>query len=225
MAPSRSPWRAVGLAALCASAAAAAEGRIIDRAVALVGGQVITLSELELEARVTLIQAGGVGAAKASLDQETLRAALDLAIGYRLEVAEADKLQAHALEEGELEAALKAFAARFSTERELQQFLDRHEADLQTLAAVLARSLRAAKILDGKLRLKAQVSEAELRRHYEAHRAELGASYEELRGALRQKLVSDRLRGLTAAELERIRRSGDVRLLGPFAQGAAEGPR
>ncbi len=193
--------------------------RVVDRAVAWVDGRVITLSELELEARVALVQAGGVQAASAPLDDTALRHALDLAIGQRLEEREADKLQAYPLDEAEVEAALRAFRARFPAPRDYEQFLARHEADGPQLEAIFRRALRTAKVLDGKLRLKAQVSEVEVRRAYEREAAALGsARYEELRGPLRQKLVADRMKSLAAAELTQVRHGADVRLIAPFAR-------
>ncbi len=213
-------WLLLGLAAASSAAMAQNGGRVVDRAVAVVEGRVITLSELTFEARVLLVQAGGVRAAFEPLDEETLRGALDRAIGFRLEAAEADKLSAYSLDEGEVEAGLRAFKARFATEAEFQRFLDRHEADVQMLATVIARTSRAAKILDSKLRLKAQVSEADVKRFYEQHREELNAPYEEVRAAIRQKLLSEQLERLTTAELERIRRTADVRVLAPFAKKA-----
>ncbi|MBI3182008.1 MAG: hypothetical protein HYZ28_07670 [Myxococcales bacterium] len=217
---------ALALAAFFAGASALAQadaGRVVDRAVALVDGRVITLSELEFEARAMLVQAGAVRAAFEELNEETLSGALYVAIGHRLAAAEADKLQAYPLSEAEVEAALQAFRDRFESDREFQSFLDRHDADLQLLATFISRKLRAEKLLDGKLRLKAQVSEVDLRRHYEEHRHELGASsYEELRSALREKLFADRYKRLAAQELERARKAADVRVLAPFARARPE---
>jgi hypothetical protein len=160
-----------------------------------------------------------VRAAHAPLDEATLRDALDLAIGQRLEVSEADKLQAYPLDEGDLDAALAAFQAKFSSPAEFTQFLARYEAEPSQLAAVLGRSLRTAKILDGKLRLRAQVSEAEVRRAYDEQVNLLGAGrFEEFRSSLRQKLSADKLKKLAAAELIQARKGADVRLIAPFAR-------
>ena len=200
-------------------------GEILDRAVALVDGRVITLSELEFEARVALVGAGGVQAALLPLDDAALRDALNLAIAQRLEEREADKLQAYPFDEGEVEAAVASFKGRFASGADYQRFLARHEADPQQLAAVLGRSLRTAKILDGKLRLRAQVTEAEVRQAFDRGAADLGgATYLELREPLRQRLVADRLKQLTAAELEFVRRGADVRLIAPFARAPKGAP-
>ncbi len=199
----------------------ALSGQVIDRVVALVGGHVITLSELDFEARVALIQRGAVDAANASLDDQALRSALNLAIGERLETEAADKLQAFNLEEGELDSALRDFASKFKSKAEQAAFLARHDADEQQLAAVLARRLRAEKILDSKVGLKARVSDPEMRRFYEAHRSELGGSYEEMRSAIRTKLLRERYAALAREEMAQIRKGADVRMIAPFAKDAA----
>ena len=198
-------------------ASGAPDDGVIDRAVALVAGRVITLSELEFEARVALIDRGGLEAANAPLDNQALRSALELALGERLETAAADKLQTFQLEDGEIEAAVRRFKSKFATNAELAGFLARHEADESQLAAVLARRLRAEKILDSRISLRARVSEAEIRRFYDGHRSELVGSYEGVRGQIREKLVRDRYRTLAREELLQVRKGADVRMIAPFA--------
>lgn len=219
-------WALAAALTLIAQARAqtsAPEGEVVERAVALVAGRVLTLSELEFEASVALIQRGGLQAAAARLDDEALRSALELAIGERLEIDAADKLQAFPIEEGEVDAALRAFRAKFETDADFAKFLQRHEVDVQELAAVLARKLRAEKILDSKIRLRARVSEADVRRYYEQHRSELSGSYEEMRSKLREKLVRDRYAALAREELVQIRKGVDVRLIAPFARAPSGG--
>src|SRR5262249_47554751 len=156
----------------------------------------ITLSELVFEARVALIERGGLRGADAPLDDETLRSALQLSIAERLETNEADKLQAFPLEDEEVEAAYRAFHSRFQTEDAFNAFLARHEADPQQLKSLLARRLRAEKILDSKVRLRARVTEADARRYFEQHRKELGGNFEEVRDQIREKLFRERYSSL-----------------------------
>jgi hypothetical protein len=218
----RSAWATCSL--LLAAASGAAQGldpAVIDQAVALVQGQLITLSELQFEARVALIQRGALAAAEAPLDAQALRSALELAIGERLETEAAERLQAFHLEEGEVESAMREFKSKFPSESELARFLAKHEADEQQLAAVLARRLRAEKILDSRIRLRARVSEAEVRQFYEDHRAELGSSgYDEARARIREKLFRDRYSALANEELRQLRKGVDVRMIAPFARQA-----
>ncbi|MCY1079063.1 hypothetical protein [Archangium lansingense] len=205
-----------------AGEAPAAEGRVIDRVVAVIGTQVLTLSELEFEARVTLVQRGGVRAAEVSLDEQTLRGALELAINQRLLVAGADRLQAFQAERSEVEARLRAFRDRFEDETALLAFLARHDADLEQLTAVLERGVRAERILDSRIRLRAQVSEAEVRRYWEEHKGTLGGPYEAVRDTLKEKLFRERYGQLAKEEFKLVRESARVRRVAPFAR-AREG--
>lgn len=212
-------------AALLGGQAAAQESptRVLDRVVAVVDGQVLTASELEFETRVALVQRGGVAAAEAPLDSAVMKSALDYAIGQRLHAAEAEKLQVFLLEEGEVDEALAQFQERIGGKTALDDFLARHEADRQMLGALLLRSLRAERILDSKIRLKAQVPDAEVRRYYDAHASELGGTFEELRAGLKDKLIRERYQVLAKAEMDQLRKNAKVRIVAqPLA---AEGAR
>jgi hypothetical protein len=191
-----------------------AQPKLLDRSVALIDGRVLTLSELQFEARVLLIHAGGVEAAFRELDHTTLRSALDSVIGQRLEIAEADKLKAYPLEEGELDRALERFSVRLGGTDGLQAFLKANDADASALALVLSRMLRTERVFEGKLKLKAQVSEAEAK-NLQSERADLHGLPLPV---LRQTLYNERFKSLAAAELAQVRKGGSVRLLGPFAE-------
>lgn len=198
---------------LCVPAALQAQGRLLDRSVALIDGRVLTLSELTFETRVLFVARGGVEAAFAELDHAALKSGLDQVISERLELAEADKLNAYQLEEGELDRALALFAQRIGGASELARFFQVHEADQSMLEAVLTRMLRTQRVLAGKLKLKAQVSEAEAK-HLIAERPELkGVPI----AIAREKLSAERFGAMAAAELAQVRKTGAVRLLGPFA--------
>ncbi len=187
--------------------------QIIDRAVASIEGKVITASQLEFEARVLLVSAGGVQAAFAPLDHDVLEASLRAVVDQRLALLEADKLEAYPLDPGELERAIASFRARFESEARFADFLAAHEADLNDLAEVLRRSLRAQRALEGKLRLRAQVSEGEAKGYRAAHEELKDTPIEKVRAMLVQQRFGD----LVKKELADRRRQVDVRLLGPFS--------
>ncbi len=199
------------------------DGAVIDRVVAVIDGTPITLSELEFEARVALIGRGAVRAATEALGRETLASALEYAISERLQADEANKLQAWRIEPAEVETALRAFRERFASAPEFDAFLAGQEADLQQLGSVLERGLRATRMLESKVRLRAQVTEAEIRGYFDAHRAELSGDYEDLRPALKEKLVRERYQKLVQAELEQLRRTHDVRRVARFEGGEDRG--
>ncbi|MEW5739111.1 MAG: hypothetical protein AB1938_09300 [Myxococcota bacterium] len=196
------------------------KGQVIDRAVASIEGQVITLSQLEFEARILLVNAGGVGAAFAPLDHEALKASLNAIIDERLATLEADKLEAYPVEAEEVEKAIADFRARFPSEAKFKEFLARNEADLQDVGRVLERSLRARRALEGKLRLRVQVTADDV--------AAAKAATPELRdvsdAAVKQRLANERFQKLVKQELEAARRDVDVRLLGPFSPKSGAGP-
>ena len=201
------------MACLCLPALVLAEPRVLDRSVALVNGQVVTWTELDFEARVLLIHAGGTEAASAQLDLPVLRDSLEELITHRLLSSEAEALGAYPLDEGELDTAVRRFKGRFATQADWQAFLDRHEADESAVAATLGRFLRAQHVLEGKLRLKSQVSEVEAKAWVDQHPdfATVPLS------AVRQKLFADRFRTLARTEVRQARKNASVRLLGPFA--------
>ncbi|MGV3619579.1 MAG: hypothetical protein ACO1OB_02110 [Archangium sp.] len=186
---------------------------MIDRAVASIEGRVIAASQLDFEARVLLIDAGGVNAAFAPLDQQVLDASLKAAIDQRLAVLEADKLEAYPLDDGELEGAIARFRARFESEERFVQFLLRHEAELVDLAEVLRRSLRAQKALEGKLRLRALVTDVDVRAYVLEHPDLKGTPLDKVKAMLVQKRFGE----LVREELAEQHRQHDVRLLGPYA--------
>ena len=202
-------------------AAPAPAGRVLDRVVAVVERQVLTLSTLEFEARVALIERGGVQAAEAPLDESILRGALELALSQRLQVLDADRLQAFPADPQEVQARHARFVERIGGEAALQAFLTRHEVDAEALVAVLERAVRAEHILDSRVRLRAQVSEAEVRRYYDAHAKELGGSYVTARAGVRERLMRERYAQLAQAELASVRRSPLVRRVAPFAREGA----
>jgi hypothetical protein len=184
-----------------------------DRVVAVINRQVVTLSELQFEARLALLQAGGPEALLTPLDGPLLRSTLEYVIGQRLQVAEAEKLQAFVVEPQEVDAAVQALQRRAGGEPALRDILSRSDMEPDALAAVVARRIRAERALDGKLRLKAQVSDAEVRRAWETRPDVRARPFEDVRAELRDRLIRERYRELAAAELQRLRRAADVRVV------------
>lgn len=223
-------WRCQWLVALLFSTVAGAQspassldggtpvqGRVIDRAVASVDGKVITLTQLEFETRVQLVNRGGTEAAFAPLDSEDLKQGLQLAIAQRLATLEADRFEAYQLEAGELEKAVAEFRDRIGGEGRLQLFLEAQEADLADVGLILRRGIRASRSLEGRLRLKANVTEAEAKRA----KADVVAWRALPLETVRSLLARERFEKLVQQELAQARKSSDVRLLMAFPQGGA----
>jgi hypothetical protein len=201
------PWLVLGALLLAQPAAA----RVLDRVVALVDGRVLSWSQLDFEARVMLIDRGGVEAATGPLDTPALQSALDLAIAQRAATAEADKLNAYPVDPAEIDRRLRGFEARFPTPAAFDGFLRAHDVDRAALAEVLARALRTEKFIDGRVRLRSQVPESEVRRAWEADHG--GRSWEEARGPLRERMQRERAFVLAREVLGQLRTSIPVRII------------
>jgi hypothetical protein len=188
-----------------------AAGRILDRVVALVDGRVLSWTQLDFEARVMLIDRGGVEAATAPLDAATIQNALDLAIAQRAATTEADKLNAYPVEPAEIDQRLRTFESRFPSTAAFEAFLKAHDADRAALAEVLARAMRTEKFIEGRVRLRSQVPESEVRKAWEADKG--GRTWEDARGPLRDRMQRERAFVLAREALAQLRTSIPVRII------------
>jgi hypothetical protein len=171
----------------------------------------ITLSELSAETRIHLVEQRGAQVAGATPDRALLAASLRRLVEERVILAEVDRLRLFDLDRSELDAALARFRARFPTAEAYDRFLDRIEMTVDEVASVLARDVRVARYLDNRLKLGAQVRDAELD---EAMRAYPGAD----RASLRQKLAREKYERLLEGLLVDLRRKADVRILDPLEE-------
>ncbi len=194
-------------------AATASSAEVLDRVVAQVDGQVITLSDLRFEARVAMVERGGASLANTPLDEATLRSALELAIAQRAAGAEADRLGSFPLEAGDVAARLQRFESHFPDHPAFERFLQGSGADLSQLREVLGRALRAERALDAQVRLRAQVSDAEVRHAWEAEGSP--GSFEEARAGLREQLLRQRYEAAAREELAKLRAAAQVRIVAP----------
>lgn len=207
----------------------AALGTLIDRVVAVIStgsGQkktLITLSDLEAEARIALISRGAMRAAAAAFAPDTLGATLDWLIAEHLLMGEAEQLAVASLDPNELEAAILDFAERLGEEayERLLAHLGFGEAEL---ARVLGRRIVVDRYLASRLRLGAIVSEAEVRAAYEAKREELGLeSFASAKDSLRTALERQRRQEVVAALVADLRGRSEVRILHTFGKRGDEG--
>ena len=174
-------------------------------------GRVLSWTQLDFEARVMLIDRGGVEAATAPLDAATIQNALDLAIAQRAATTEADKLNAYPVEPAEIDQRLRTFESRFPSAAAFEAFLKAHDADRAALAEVLARAVRTEKFIEGRVRLRSQVPESEVRKAWEADKG--GRTWEEARGPLRDRMQRERAYVLAREALAQLRTSIPVRII------------
>ncbi|MBI2379078.1 MAG: SurA N-terminal domain-containing protein [Deltaproteobacteria bacterium] len=98
----------------------------IDRAVAEVGDQVITASEVEAEVAVQLVRAGRVELVRSSsITKELRRASLVALVVRSLLLSEARRLKLRPVAESAVDAAVEDLAGRFANQGDFLRFLDR----------------------------------------------------------------------------------------------------
>ncbi|HEY0841002.1 MAG TPA: hypothetical protein VGD74_12505 [Vulgatibacter sp.] len=220
---------ALVLAAEPAQAASAPveTGRLVDRIVATISlGDahsriLITLSDLELEARVALISRGAVLAADAALPPDTLAATLEWSIAEHLILAEAEQLAVAVAEGSELEEALFAFRDRLG-DGAYERFLARWEVEPADLLRLMRRRIVVDRYLASRLRLAPGISEQELRAAYESRREELGETdFAEARGSLQARLELDRREAIVGSLVRDLRGRAEVRVLHSFGAAGA----
>jgi len=220
-------------------------GQVVDRVVAVVEGELISGLDLEFEASVFLIERGALrtiqnpapgtsrdalaesvlaSSVLASMDEGMLARILDWMINQRLITRDADKLQVFPVDEVALEAKRRDFEALFGSRQSFERYLEHFEATRTMLRTTLRREMRAERVLDNKLRLRAQVGEEELRQYHEAHKGELGANFEAVRQSLRDKLTAERYTRLVATEVAQLRRKATIRFAGPFVPAPGAPP-
>lgn len=202
---------------------AGASGReVVDRIAAIVDNRPLLLSELEFEARVALIQQGGVLAVSAPLSDDDLASALEWAIGQRLALSEAERLQVFDVEAADVAKALKSFEVQIAGPRRLAAFLASQEATEGQLAAVLQRDLRVQRFLESKVKLAARPTEEDVQRFFAVHAGELGGQpYDKVREGIRAQLVRERSRTMTKKQLDDLRAKAEVRIVAPFGRRPA----
>jgi len=192
------------------SAAQVEEVVAIVRSPAAPARRIVTLGEVEEEARIALVSRGAVLAATHPLDAPALKAGLDWLIDQILLDAEATRLQVFETDRAEAEAELDRFAREFATRTEFEGFLKRLDMSEGDLEAILRRMLRVRRYVESRVAHAAQVSEADLNAWMAAHRAEPVAKN---RQAARSKLGEERVAEETLALVREVRARAEIRLI------------
>ena len=204
--------------------------RPLDTVVAVIGAPggegrartVVTLTELELETRVTVISRGGAEAAEAPIPSETLARSLDWLIAEHLLLFEAEGLAVAAVEPSEVARAVAAFRDRFPDVAAYRRFLERNEVTEPELGRILRRSLLVARYLDSRARLAVAVTEQDLQVAFEARKPELGErTFDEARPLLARAVEREKREAVLAAMVADLRARAEVRVLFDVAGGAA----
>lgn len=197
-----------------------AGARLIDYVVAIVGRRVITLSQLEAEARIALASHGPVEAAEGVIPDAVLASTLQYVISEDLVEEEAARLGVFPVTAGECQLAEEQLAARFASRQAFEAFLDRFDIDHERLTALLRRRLRASRYLENRLRLQAETTDAEV--DALVARAGTDPQLPRARPLAKAYLQRQKYQALAAKLVEELRSRADVRILASFGSPGAE---
>jgi parvulin-like peptidyl-prolyl isomerase len=145
-------------------------GEVIDRVVAVVNDDVITLSELKEEVQIFDNKSPG--------DTQTQGQVLENMIEVKLLEQEAKKLGIHVTEK-DVDAAIDGVKAKFNlTDEQLAEVLKKQNLTPQAFREQWRRQLLANKLIGAQLQGQIAVTEDEIKKYYEENRGKLESSSE-----------------------------------------------
>ena len=196
---------AIGLAA---STAAAQQPELIERTLAIVGGQVITLSDARAAVTLGLVDVG------ASVDPE--QTATSRLVDRELILREVRRYSPPAPSEATIDARLRDVQARLADPAALAHALEVTGLTEARLRAWVRDDLRAQAYLDQRFAAASTPTDAEISRAYAQQKDAFdrnGTAFEQAAPLLREQLVASRRADLIADWVADLRRRTDVILL------------
>jgi hypothetical protein len=159
---------------------------VIDRILAVVNRELITLSDVSTALRLGLV-------APAQPGSDVTRAALDALINRQLELAEANRYQPPEPPESQIHSRMEQIRARFSTPAAFEQALTQSGVSEDQLRLRLREDLRIETYLNQRFGVPRQPTDQELLEYYRAHTPEFSTAagirpFGEVRDQIRARL-------------------------------------
>jgi len=175
---------------LCALCPVSVRGEVIDRVLAILPGQIITLSDVEAALDLGLVEVPA--------DTERVAGGLTAVIDRVLMLNEVRRVTPAEPSPAAIEARVARIRQRFAAPADLSRVLAARGLDETVLKLFAADDLRLASYLDERFSAAAQPTDEEIRQAGEA---------------ARQRLADDRRRTLIGAWAAELRRRADVTVL------------
>jgi hypothetical protein len=197
------------LFAWCAGAILGAQ--LIDRVLAVVAGQPITLSDVTAAMRLGLVPDVPTGS-------EPVRAALDALIERQLQLIEVNRYAPPEPSEAELDARVDQIRRRFENPAAFENALRETGVTPAQLRARVRDGLRIDSYLNQRFGASYQPAEEEVARYYRSHESEYVrngalAPFDAVRDDVRKRLVDERTASLVRDWIAGLRRRADVTIL------------
>jgi parvulin-like peptidyl-prolyl isomerase len=189
--------------------AAAAPGQIIDRVVAVVAGDPITLSDVAAAARLGLVTPSEAG------DQAQV---LELLVERRLQLIEVNRYLPPEPSPAAIDKGIAATRARFSSDADYAAALREVGVSQEQLRTMVRDSLRLASYLQQRFGANYQPTDDDIARYYKANAAEFASNgatppLAEVRDAVRARILEQRMTALVRDWIDGLRRRGEVTIL------------
>jgi hypothetical protein len=193
------------------TAAARPAEQIIDRVLAAVVGEPITLSDV-----TSALRLGLVPTVESSGDRD--QAALNALIERQLQLIEVNRYVPPEPSDADIEARLAQIRARFESQAAFESAMKDTGVTPTLLRARVRDDLRIETYLRQRFGASYQPSEEEVARYYRSHEVEFVRNgvlrpYEEVREEVRTRLVDDRSASLVRDWIAGLRRRADVTIL------------
>jgi hypothetical protein len=204
-------YSAWALAAIAlAGFAAPAWAEIVDRVMAVVGTQIVTLSDVRAAETFGLVPPAALAASGGDV--------LAYLVDRQLMLSEVERYSAPEPEGPAVERRMTQIRESFSTAAQFEQALARTAMSEARLRNVVGDTLRVEAYLDQRFGIAAQPTPEEVQRYYREHPAEFTqngrlAPFEDVQQVAQQRAAAERRRALIADWLDRLRRRGPASAL------------
>jgi hypothetical protein len=195
-----------------------APAQIIDRVLAVVGSELILLSDCTAATRFQLVEPAA--------GPDPIAAALPALIERQLQLAEVNRFQPPEPKPDAIDARLQAVRSRFSDRAAFESALAQSGLTEDRLRDLVRDNLRIESYRQQRFGATVQPAEDDIARYYRAHAAEFGKngvvpSFEQARDEARRRLVAERSAMLIRNWVEGLRRRAEVTILYRTATPAA----
>ena len=206
----RGPLSWLGFVALMSLATASGATEIIDRVLAIVAGQVITLSDVRAASELGLVNTAG--------STDLIATTLENLVERELILGEVQRYQPPEPLPAVIEQRFEIVRARAGSPDAFRSALDTGGISEARLREFVRDDLRIEAYIEQRFGVAAQPTDEEVMQYYREHAREfardgLVPGFPEIRDAIRVRLTSERRRALIAGWVADLRRRGDVTTL------------
>ncbi len=197
---------AVALVA-CLLAAVPARAELLDRVLAVVGGEVVTLSDVQAAVTFGFVQVGQ--------GQDPTGTALPQLIDRQLMLADVNRSSAPEPDAADVERQVQAIRARFPSAGDFAQALARTAMTEGRLRDMVQDSIRIERYIDQRFAGAALPTDEDVARYYAEHQGEFTENgrvqpFEAVQDEARRRETARRRDALIADWVDRLRRQTDV---------------